>query len=435
MDLFRKTLIASFTVVLCTAVSGQSAGELYSEALEAIAAGNYPAARQQLETAIAQEPTFPQAYFELSKLCLIMDDIQAAQVNITQAINNDLNNQEFRDFADVLREIMQTLNEGLRLYDQREYMEAISVYERILENHPTFATAHYYIGLAYRMEGNVQQAAQAFHQAIANNPVDQRYSEALRRLVVDKYNEGNRLFNARDYEGAAEAYQEAYELDPGFHQAYYRLAMSWQNLGEIDSALAALGRATEIQPDYLQAYVRRGDILRREGFPEEAREEYRRGIRVDPKADMAWLGLGAALRADSLDLAIDAFRRALEINPESGDAAEFLGEIFSEQERWPDAREHLEQAVELKPDNHVTAWRLAAVYNTLGEYELARDYARRSTRLNNSFEYAWYELGQAEKALGNRVAAIDAFRRAANGRDASIRRSAEYELRLLEAGN
>ncbi len=435
MDLFRKTIIACFTLVLCTTVSGQSAGELYSEALEAISAGSYPAARQQLETAVALEPAFGPAYFELSKLCLLMDDIPAAQNNISQAISNDLSNQEYRDFAEVIRELTQTLNEGLRLYDQREYTEAISTYEGILENHPTLATAYYYMGLAYRMEGNVQQAAQAFRQAIANNPVDPRYSQALRGLVVDKYNEANRLFNARDYEGAAEVYQEAYELDPGFHQAHYRLAISWQNLGEPDSALVALNRVTEIQPDYLPAYIRRGDILRREGFPEEAREEYRRGIRVDPRADEAWLGLGATLRADSLDTAIDAFRRTLEINPESGDAAENLGEIFSEQERWEDAREYLERAAELKPDNHVTLWRLADVYYNLGEYQLARDYATRSTRINSSFEYAWYVLGRAEKALGNRVAARVAFENAANGRDASIRRSAEYELRLLETGN
>ena len=45
----------------------------------------------------------------------------------------------------------------------------------------------------------------------------------------------------------------------------------------------------------------------------------------------------------------------------------------------------------------------------------------------------WIPL--AEKALGNRLAAIEAFKNAERGRDAGIRRTARYELSLLESPN
>ena len=166
-----------------------------------------------------------------------------------------------------------------------------------------------------------------------------------------------------------------------------------------------------------------------------AEEVYRQALAVDPKADNAWVGLGAVLRADRTEEAVAAFETAIAVNPKNASANEHLGELYSEQEKWPEALSHLELAAKLRPKRHTTAWRLAVVYNQLGEHEKARLSAKRSTDINKNFEYAWYQKGIAEKALGNRLAAIEAFKNAERGRDAGIRRTARYELSLLESPN
>ena len=435
MNRYRTTLIAGLIAALVTASSGQDLEQILIKAREEMSAKNYDGAREQLQLILQQNDTYAPAYFEMCKLDLLQDDLKGAQKNLKAAIEYDPRNEEYRAEANKIAELSSTMSDARRSYDERDYMGAVARYEMLLEDHPTFATAYYMMGMAFARDGDLRHAAEAFRQALVYNPNNTRYRSALRKIVADKYNEGNRLYKARDWEAAVIAYQEAYQLDPGFHQAYYRLAKSYQNLGEIDSALKTLDQTIKIKPDYIPAYVDKGNIFRREGRSKEAEAVYRLALSIDPKSDRAWVGLGAVLRGEKTTEAIEAFKSALAVNPKSGDAAEYLGEIYSEQERWTDARAYLEQATKLKPKSHVVFWRLARVLNALEEYEEARQISKRSTSLKKTFEYSWYELGLAEKALGNRVAAIEAFKNAMKGRDASIRKSCQYELKQLESSS
>jgi tetratricopeptide (TPR) repeat protein len=435
MNRFRTALIAGFTAILVTASLGQDLEETLTKAREEISAKNYGSAKQNLQTILQQNNTYAPAYFELYKIALIQDDLKGAQDNIKAAIENDPRNEEYRAEAEKVAQISSIMSDARRSYDERDYMGAVARYEKVLEDHPTFASAYYGMGMAFTREGNLRQAAEAFRKAQANNPDDARYTTALRNIVADKFDKANRLFRGRDWESALEIYKEVVELDPTFEKTYYWMARSYRMLGDNEAALKTLDRAIEIKPDYTAAYVEKGNILQREGLSEEAEAVYRKALSLDPKSDKAWVGLGAILRSEKPAEAVEAFKSALSVNPENGDAAEYLGEIYSDQEKWAEAGKYLEQAVNLKTKDHVVAWRLALVYNALEEYEKARQMGKRSTSLRKTFEYGWYELGLAEKALGNRVAAIEAFKNALKGPDASIRKSSQYELKQLELGS
>jgi len=435
MNRFRTALIAGFTAILVTASLGQDLEEILTKAREEISAKNYGSARQKLQTILQNNNAYAPAYFELSKIAIIQDDLKDAQDNIKAAIENDPRNEEYRAEAEKIAQLSSIMSDARRSYDERDYMGAVARYEKALEDHPAFASAYYGMGMAFAREGNLRQAAEAFRKAQAYNPDDARYTTALRKIVADKFNEANRLLRARDWESALEIYKEVVELDPTFENTYYWMARSYRMLGDNEAALKTLDRAIEIKPDYTAAYVEKGNILQREGLSEEAEAVYRKALSLDPKSDKAWVGLGAIVRSEKPAEAVEAFKSALSVNPENGDAAEYLGEIYSDQEKWAEARKYLEQAVKLKAKDHVVAWRLAFVYNALGEYEKARQMGKRSTVLKKTFEYGWYELGVAEKALGNRVAAIEAFKNALKGRDASIRKRSQYELKQLETSS
>ncbi|MBA7674230.1 MAG: tetratricopeptide repeat protein [Calditrichaeota bacterium] len=435
MNRYRITLITGFTAVLVAASSGQDLEQVLTEAREEISAKNYDGAREQLQLILQQNNTYAPAYFELGKIALLQDDLKGAQTNIKAAIENDPRNEEYRAEADKIAELSSAMSDARRSYDERDYMGAVARYEKVLENHPTFASAYYGMGMAFARDGDLRQAAEAFRKAQAYNPDDARYTTALRKIVADKFNEANRLLRGRDWESALEIYKEVVELDPTFEKTYYWMARSYRMLGDNEAALKTLDRAIEIKPDYTAAYVEKGNILRRDGRSEEAKAVYRQALSLDPKSDKAWVGLGAIVRSEKPAEAVEAFKSALSVNPKNGDAAEYLGEIYSDQEKWAEARKYLEQAVKLKTKDHVVAWRLALVYNALEEYEKARQMGKQSTDLKKIYEYGWYELGLAEKALGNRVAAIEAFKNALKGRDAGIRKSSQYELKQLETSS
>ena len=427
--------VIGLTAILATAVSAQDVGELFQQAKTEMSAKNWAMAEQHLQAILAEDGAIAEVHHSMSVVALHRDNLKGAQQSIATALALDSRNEEFRAQAEKIADLSKSMGQARRSYGERRYDDAVTEYERIIGDYPTFASAYYSMGLAFKMAGNLPKAAEAFRQASAHNSDDARYATALRKLVADKYNEGNRLYKARDYDAAAEVYQEAYGLDPGFYQAYYRLARSLKNLDDIEGALVALDRGILIYPAYIAAYVEKGNILRQDGQDGAAEEVYRQALTVDSKADNAWVGLGSVLRTDRTEEAVSAFEAAITINPKNASANEHLGEIYSEEENWSEALSHLELAVKLRPKKHTTAWRLAVVYNQLGEHEKARLSAKRSTDLNKNFEYAWYQKGLAEKALGNRLAAIEAFRNAERGRDAGIRKTARYELSLLESPN
>ncbi len=421
-------------MTLAVAASGLTVQDLEARLAQAkaeMAGGNWAQAESMLQAIIEDDENYAPAYFELSVVSLERDNLKGAQENITRAIEKDPRNEQFRSNAERIASLSGGMNRARRAYDEFDFDNAILEYEKVVSEFPRFASAHFGLGLALTKAGSPRLAADAFRQASRLFPESDSYAKALYRLVAEEYNKGNRLYNARDWEAALASYEQAIDLDPTFHRAYYRLAKCYKNMGDTDEALKTLDQVLKIKPDYTTAIVEKGNIFRTAALFDQAEEAYRQAISYDPKADKAWVGLGAVLKSNRPKEAEEAFQTAIAANPQSSSAHEYLGELYSEQERWEDALVALEKAADLKRRDHRTAWRLAAAYNALGRHAEAQQAAKRSTDLKRNFEYAWFEKGIAEKALGNRQAALEAFRNAEKGRDAAIRKSARYELDQL----
>lgn len=425
-------------MTLAVAASGPTTQDLearLSQAKAEMADGNWAQAELVLQAIIEDDENFAPAYFELSAVSLKRDNLKGAQANITKAIEKDPHNEEFRSKAERIASLSGGMSRARRAYDGFDFDNAIGEYEKVIGEFPAFASAHFGLGLALTKAGSPRLAADAFRQASRLNPESESYAKALYRLVAEEYNKGNRLYNSRDWKAALASYEQAIDLDPSFHKAYYRLAKCYKNMGDTEEALKTLDQVLKIKPNYTAAIVEKGNIFRTAAQFDQAEAAYRQAISYDPKADKAWVGLGAVLKSARPKEAEEAFQAAIAANPKSSNAHEYLGELYSEQERWEDALVPLGKAADLKRRDHRTAWRLAAAYNALERWEEAQQSAKRSTDLKRNFEYAWFEKGIAEKALGNRQAALEAFRNAEKGRDAAIRKSARYELDQLNGSH
>ena len=55
-------------------------------------------------------------------------------------------------------------------------------------------------------------------------------------------------------DGAIEAYQKAIELDPDDAEAYFNLGVAYRNQGKLDESIQAYKRAIELDPDYVEVY-------------------------------------------------------------------------------------------------------------------------------------------------------------------------------------
>ncbi len=96
--------------------------------------------------------------------------------------------------------------------------------------------------------------------------------------------------------------------------------------------------------------------------------------------------------ADDLPGARDAFRRAVQLAPESQQAHSALGRVLYELKCWDEAEPELLTAIRLDPDDELALHDLGLLRRLQGELHAAEDFLRRSAELRPRFN-ACYNLG------------------------------------------
>jgi len=109
--------------------------------------------------------------------------------------------------------------------------------EICLRQNPKDPGALYYLGMAQKMDGDVNGAIQSLSQSVAGNPNNADAQSALGALSLQ----------AGDVQGAVHALEQAVKLAPGQAQNHYELALAYTRLGTPDKARAELDLYSQIK--------------------------------------------------------------------------------------------------------------------------------------------------------------------------------------------
>ncbi|MFQ5429040.1 MAG: tetratricopeptide repeat protein [Phycisphaerae bacterium] len=168
------------------------------------------------------------------------------------------------------------------------------------------AVAAYERGNTFARQGNLEDAAAAYRQALETSP---DYVEARVNLGVMLARQGR-------LDEAVKAYREALRIRPTHADAHYNLANALRARNDNEGAVAEYERALEARPDYTEALINLGTLLQKAGRLEEAIERYRSALKGDPRNLAARCNLAAALAAAGrLDEGIEEVRKALAVDP------------------------------------------------------------------------------------------------------------------------
>ena len=134
-----------------------------------------------------------------------------------------------------------------------EQMESLEQSCReLLQTYPQSLTLINLFGTALQVQGKLQEAVQAFDEAIQLNPDSaEAYSNrgnALKEL-------GQLENAAASYENAIASYDIAIQLKPDFAEAYYNRGNGLKDLGRLDEAVESYGKAIQLKPDFAGAYL------------------------------------------------------------------------------------------------------------------------------------------------------------------------------------
>jgi Flp pilus assembly protein TadD len=173
--------------------------------------------------------------------------------------------------------------------------------------------------------------------AQANNP-------ELKELLE----EGRRLVDAGDYNGAIAVYQQALRLSPKNAKIHSGIGYLHAQQGNFQAALVAYRRAIGLSPNNSEFYYAVGYIKGNLGDTPGSRDAYRKSIQLNRNNINAYLGLGVMQsRLGDYTAATWAYEQAINLDRNNAQTYELMGSMYKQRRQTQQANNLLVKARDL----------------------------------------------------------------------------------------
>jgi superkiller protein 3 len=256
--------------------------------------------------------------------------------------------------ADARHESFKLQADGLRLYREGKYAEAIEVLEKVCNIHLNSFMAWYYLGAALSAERRYSDAVEPLKIALDLQPDHLPAHLAL----------GDVYLKLGDAGEARAAYLRALDQQANYAPAHDGLGRLAESLGKEDEAEDEYRKALEINPAFADAYTHLGELYLRRSKLQEATDLFLKAIAMKPDFSQAYVRLGVALsRQGRYDDAIAAARKSQALAPRDPEPLLALARIDLEMQNLKRAHRNVDQAIAIDPEH---------VYAHIMQAELAR---------------------------------------------------------------
>ena len=192
-------------------------------------------------------------------------------------------------------------------------------------------------------------------------------------------------------------------LNPEARYAHRILSRELTEAGRLEESLAAARIAAEQHPDEALSYSMIGELLVNLKRLDEAEENFRRALEIDPSGKNELRILSVLGRASwkwgRLQAAEKYFRRALELDPRNREALKHLAGSYFKQKRYQEALDLYRTLAEVDPDDATTHFNIGASLYYLGQSEAALRNFKRALSLDPTLEQARTGLEELRKTV------------------------------------
>jgi tetratricopeptide (TPR) repeat protein len=198
------------------------------------------------------------------------------------------------------------------------------------------------------------------------------------------YSLAGTLAEEGDLEGAESYYSRALEMNPADASAWVSLGLRvYQEKGMLARAESCYRQALGVRPDYAGALYNLGLLAELRNRPEEAESLYLETIRLSPIMDAPYVNIAAlALSRGDFGRAHEYYLKAHGVNPENPRTLVGLGVTTFKLEGFDPAMEYFDRAIEIDPELPDTYFNLALIYARSMKPVEAADHARYAFELD-----------------------------------------------------
>ena len=215
-------------------------------------------------------------------------------------------------------------------------------------------------GMANERTGNYPAAVKAYERGLEAEPDNVELLNSM----------GFALFQQGKSEEAIVSLEKALSVDPQHWKAHNNMALASIDLGEFELAEAHYRESLAIEPQPA-IYNDLGFVLERQGLPHEAADAYRKSLELNPESAAAHYNLASFLaRTGEFAEAETHFQAALAKDP-STQAYTGLGFVQWQQGHADEAIASLQNAIKADPNNATAYENIAAILIEQGKLEEA----------------------------------------------------------------
>ncbi|MCL2341950.1 MAG: tetratricopeptide repeat protein [Firmicutes bacterium] len=175
------------------------------------------------------------------------------------------------------------------------------------------------------------------------------------------------------------------------------------------------------------------EIYEKEGGMRKAIDEYVKVLDIRKDDYKSYFKISILLNdLGKKDESIQMLKILTKKKPEIYEAAEMLGNLYLEKERFNEALDLYMQALKIYPDKYEIYYNLGIVYTRMNDFEMAKEYYEKAAELNSDFVNSRYRLGQIALLYRDIDGAEDNFLNSLNGEteaEASLELSKIYALK------
>jgi tetratricopeptide (TPR) repeat protein len=245
------------------------------------------------------------------------------------------------------------VNKGATAYQAGNYEDAMNLFDKAITVNPTDTTANLYAGVAAQQIGDRDRSAKYFYQLIDAGYVDK---DIFYALIAHERDEKQNYEKAREVIKRGKA---AFPEEAEFRKQEVALLLKQDKTAE---AKAELQSAIEAEPNNADLYFNLGYLNEELGDQQAAIDAYKKALEVDPKH-----------KNSAFNLAVIHYNRAADTVKEANNVGLSNAEAKKGQELrkkatqyFKDALPFVENALRLHPDNRTLMEITMVTYDRAG---------------------------------------------------------------------
>ena len=209
--------------------------------------------------------------------------------------------------------------------------------------------------------------------------------------------------NLDNIENAIAQFGKAIGVDKNYAPAFAAMGMAYtigfqqknREKDWLDKAATQCERALAITPQLAEGHACLGNVYYSTGRYDEAVQQFQRALDLDHRSDETLRLLAAAYqKTGNTAAAEEAFRKAVSLRPNYWGVYSAFGTFYYNQARYISAAEMFRKAIQLAPMNYRGYSNLGGIYISQGQYREALEPLQRSVALRPSVE-SYINLGTA----------------------------------------